>query len=83
MTNDAISVNVSLNDNVLYKMRSLDVSYYDDINLQEAVDTLYASALMLMAVLDLNEAGKLTGKVLSSALVDAYKIKLMVTLDEV
>lgn len=75
MNDQPIVLDISLNENVLYKLGNLYVSDNDTIALQEIVDTLYASVLLLMVTLEVREAGQLTGKVLTSALLNAEKIE--------
>ena len=76
MTNDNYTtmVDVGFNANVMAKVltTAMDNLPYDQA-VQELVDTMYFSALMLMTMLDAKQAGQLTGRILTDALYQASK----------
>lgn len=74
MTNDTYTtmVDVSFNANVMNKVLTAAIDDLpDDEAVQELVDTLYFSALILMTMLDAKQAGQLTGRILTDALYQA------------
>lgn len=76
MTNDTYTtmVDVSFNANVMNKVLTAAIDDLpDDEAVQELVDTLYFSALILMTMLDAKQAGQLTGRILTDALYQAAK----------
>lgn len=76
MTNDNYTtmVDIGFNTNVMTKVLTAAMDDLpDDQAVQELVDTMYFSALMLMTMLDAKQAGQLTGRILTDALYQAAK----------